>query len=102
LLICRHAPVSTLALFVGAIGGGSAFDIMGVIIGPVLLTVTAALLRFVDETPSRQPDTPGSCRTTLSGRPDRPCWNLSIIVQVWREPVSFGHSGPSDPPGYTL
>jgi predicted PurR-regulated permease PerM len=53
LLICRHAPVSTLALFVGAIGGTSAFGIIGVIIAPVLLPVTAALLRLVDETPSR-------------------------------------------------
>jgi predicted PurR-regulated permease PerM len=55
LLIYRQAPVSMLALFVGIIGGFSAFGIIGVIIGPVLLTVTSALLRFVDETLSRQP-----------------------------------------------
>ena len=55
LLISSQAPVSTLAVFVGVIGGISAFGMIGVIIGPVLLTVIAALLRFLDETLSRQP-----------------------------------------------
>jgi predicted PurR-regulated permease PerM len=55
LLISRQAPVSTLAVFVGVIGGVSAFGMIGVIIGPVLLTVIAALLRFLDETLSPQP-----------------------------------------------
>jgi predicted PurR-regulated permease PerM len=54
LLISSQAPVSTLAVFVGIIGGISAFGLIGVIIGPVLLTVIAALLRFLDETLSRQ------------------------------------------------
>ncbi|MDO9221601.1 MAG: AI-2E family transporter [Thiobacillus sp.] len=44
-----HAPVSTLAVFVGVIGGISAFGMIGVIIGPVLLTVIATLLHFLDE-----------------------------------------------------
>lgn len=54
LLISSQAPVSALAVFVGVIGGLSAFGMIGVIIGPVLLTVLAALLRFIDET-LRQP-----------------------------------------------
>jgi predicted PurR-regulated permease PerM len=54
LLISSRAPVSTLAVFVGVIGGISAFGMIGVIIGPVLLTVIAALLRFLDETLSHQ------------------------------------------------
>ena len=54
-LISTQAPVSTLAVFVGVIGGLSAFGLIGVIIGPVLLTVMVALLQFVDETLSRQP-----------------------------------------------
>jgi predicted PurR-regulated permease PerM len=54
LLISSQAPVSILAVFVGVIGGISAFGLIGVIIGPVLLTVVAALLRFLDETLSRQ------------------------------------------------
>ena len=54
-LISSQAPVSTLAVFVGVIGGLSAFGLIGVIIGPVLLTVMVALLQFVDETLARQP-----------------------------------------------
>jgi predicted PurR-regulated permease PerM len=54
LLISSQAPVSTLAVFVGVIGGASAFGVIGIIIGPVLLTVIAALLRFLAETLSRQ------------------------------------------------
>ncbi|KAF0101505.1 MAG: hypothetical protein FD187_1943 [bacterium] len=50
LLISSQAPVSTLVVFIGVIGGVSAFGMIGVIIGPVLLTVIAALLRFLDET----------------------------------------------------
>jgi predicted PurR-regulated permease PerM len=55
LLISRQVAISTLAVFVGVIGGVSAFGMIGVIIGPVLLTVIVALLRFLDETLSNQP-----------------------------------------------
>ena len=55
LLISSQAPVSILAVFVGVIGGVSAFGIIGVIIGPVLLTFISALLHFLDETLLRQP-----------------------------------------------
>jgi len=44
-----QAPVSTLVVFVGVIGGISAFGTIGVIIGPVLLTVIMTLLLFLDE-----------------------------------------------------
>lgn len=54
LLISIHVPVSTLAVFIGVIGGISAFGMIGVIIGPVLLTVISALLRYLDETLSRE------------------------------------------------
>lgn len=49
LLISRTAPVSTLAVFVGVIGGVAAFGTIGLVVGPVLLTLIVALLRFVDE-----------------------------------------------------
>ena len=55
LLISSQAPVSILAVFIGVIGGISAFGIIGVIIGPVLLTIISVLLRFLDDTLSRQP-----------------------------------------------
>lgn len=48
-LISQHAPVSTLAVFVGFVGGVSAFGPVGLIAGPVLLTLIIALLRFAEK-----------------------------------------------------
>jgi predicted PurR-regulated permease PerM len=47
-LTATQAEVSTLAVFVGAIGGASAFGILGLVIGPVLLGFVAALLQFAE------------------------------------------------------
>jgi len=49
LLTAHHAQVSTLAVFVGAIGGASAFGILGLVVGPVLLSFVVALVRFAQE-----------------------------------------------------
>jgi predicted PurR-regulated permease PerM len=49
LLTAQQAEVSTLAIFVGAIGGAAAFGILGLIIGPVLLSFAVALLEFAEE-----------------------------------------------------
>jgi predicted PurR-regulated permease PerM len=54
LLISSQSPVSMLAVFIGVIGGISAFGVIGVIIGPVLLTVMVSLLRYLDETLSHR------------------------------------------------
>jgi predicted PurR-regulated permease PerM len=51
-LTSQRAEVSTLAVFVGAIGGVSAFGVLGLVIGPVLLGFTAALLVFAEESVS--------------------------------------------------
>jgi predicted PurR-regulated permease PerM len=48
-LTSKQAEVSTLAVFVGAIGGASAFGILGLVIGPVLLGFVAALLQFAEK-----------------------------------------------------
>ena len=55
ILTARHAEVSTLAIFVGAIGGVSAFGILGLILGPVLLSFAVALLRFAEEALAAEP-----------------------------------------------
>ncbi len=39
LLTAHRAEVSTLAIFVGAIGGASSFGVLGLVIGPVLLSL---------------------------------------------------------------
>ncbi len=51
ILAARHAEVSTLALFIGAIGGAAAFGILGLVLGPVLVSFVVALARFSQETP---------------------------------------------------
>jgi predicted PurR-regulated permease PerM len=48
-LTAKQAEVSTLAVFIGAIGGASAFGILGLLIGPVLLGFIAALLQFAEK-----------------------------------------------------
>jgi len=45
-LAAQRAEVSTLAVFVGAIGGVSAYGMLGLIVGPVLLSFLVALVRF--------------------------------------------------------
>jgi predicted PurR-regulated permease PerM len=49
LLTAHRAHVSTLAVFMGAVGGVSAFGVLGLIIGPVLLSFVVALVRFTTE-----------------------------------------------------
>ena len=49
LLTSHRAQVSTLATFVGAIGGAAAFGILGLVVGPVLLSFVVALVRFAHE-----------------------------------------------------
>ncbi|MBV8146200.1 MAG: AI-2E family transporter [Gammaproteobacteria bacterium] len=49
LLTSQRVEVSTLALFIGAIGGAAAWGILGLFIGPVLLSFVVALVRFAQE-----------------------------------------------------
>jgi len=49
ILTSKHADVSTLAIFIGAIGGVAGFGILGLIVGPVILSFAVALVRFAQE-----------------------------------------------------
>ncbi|MGD9599670.1 MAG: AI-2E family transporter [Steroidobacteraceae bacterium] len=49
LLVSRHAEVSTLTVFIGVLGGAAAFGAIGLIVGPLVLTLATALLGYVDE-----------------------------------------------------
>ena len=62
-LVSSQAPASTLMVFVGALGGVSAFGMVGLIMGPVVLCLIAAVLRFVEE--ANRPGTDGA--TAASG-----------------------------------
>ena len=62
-LISSGAPVSALMVFIGAIGGASAFGMIGLILGPVLLSVIAAMVRYIEE--RRNTDVEGLPARTL-------------------------------------
>jgi predicted PurR-regulated permease PerM len=49
LVISGSANVSALLVFTGLLGGVSAFGFAGIFVGPLLLTLVAALLRYADE-----------------------------------------------------
>jgi predicted PurR-regulated permease PerM len=50
LLISGRAKISALAVFVGVLGGIPAFGAIGIIAGPVALSLTLALIEFAEET----------------------------------------------------
>ena len=49
LFISGRAQIATLPVFLGLIGGISAFGPIGLVVGPVMVALTLALLRFADE-----------------------------------------------------
>jgi predicted PurR-regulated permease PerM len=53
-LISGRAKISALAVFVGVLGGIPAFGAIGVIAGPVVLSLVLALIEFAEETRSRR------------------------------------------------
>jgi predicted PurR-regulated permease PerM len=49
MLISGRAEVPTLAVFIGVMGGLSAFGFIGLFLGPIVLGLVVALLRFTTE-----------------------------------------------------
>jgi len=49
LLISGRAQISTLPVFLGLLGGISAFGPIGIVLGPVVVALALALLRFAEE-----------------------------------------------------
>jgi predicted PurR-regulated permease PerM len=47
-IISRYTPVPTLLVFLGVIGGVSAFGLIGFIVGPVILVLATELLRYAE------------------------------------------------------
>lgn len=59
-LAARQAPVSTVAVFIGVIGGVTAFGFIGFLIGPVLLSLVVALIQIAEGTFSNNGSAPES------------------------------------------
>jgi predicted PurR-regulated permease PerM len=53
ILISGRARISTLAVFIGVLGGIPAFGSIGIIAGPVVLSLALALIEFAEESRSR-------------------------------------------------
>lgn len=49
LLISGRTEVPTLAVFIGVLGGLAAFGLVGMFLGPLLISLTVVLVRFADE-----------------------------------------------------
>ncbi len=48
-LISGRARISALAIFIGVLGGIPAFGAIGIIVGPVVLSLVLALIEFAEE-----------------------------------------------------
>jgi predicted PurR-regulated permease PerM len=55
MLVSGRARVGTLTVFLGVLGGVGAFGPIGVILGPLVLTLIVALVEFTLETGSAEP-----------------------------------------------
>src|SRR5579863_4213260 len=55
MLISGRASISALAVFIGVLGGIPAFGSIGIIAGPVVLSLALALIEFAEESRSRTP-----------------------------------------------
>jgi predicted PurR-regulated permease PerM len=55
MLVSGRAPVSTLTVFIGVLGGISAFGAIGLFLGPVVLSLVIALLQFAIELRRSEP-----------------------------------------------
>jgi predicted PurR-regulated permease PerM len=49
LVVSGRAQISTLPVFLGLMGGLSAFGMIGMVLGPVIVALVIALLRFIEE-----------------------------------------------------
>ena len=56
ILISGRVEVPTLAVFIGVMGGLSAFGFIGLFVGPIMLGLVVALFRFTAEELAGQPD----------------------------------------------
>ena len=84
MLISGRARISALAVFIGVLGGIPAFGAIGIIAGPVVLSLVLALIEFAEETDCRALDAPGRLRASATRTPElsvqsAPSWTYLIF-----------------------
>ena len=70
LFISGRARISTLPIFLGVIGGLAAFGPIGMFVGPVLIALGLAIVRFLEEEPEAVPAGDPGLETRDAGRGD--------------------------------
>lgn len=78
-LTAHRAEVSTLAVFIGAIGGVAAYGVLGLVIGPVLLSFAVAVMLYAEahvtkkqalqRVPAREPQPATEVQPARDSRP---------------------------------
>jgi predicted PurR-regulated permease PerM len=58
MLISGRAPISTLVVFIGVLGGISVFGAIGIVLGPIVLSLVLALIEFAEESRSMEESPP--------------------------------------------
>lgn len=58
MLISGRAPISTLVVFIGVLGGISVFGAIGIVLGPIVLSLVLALIEFAEESRSIEESPP--------------------------------------------
>ncbi len=85
LLIGGQAEVPTLAVFIGVIGGLSAFGLIGMFTGPIVMALVLTLIRFASEKPRiRLPPRRRDGRATRLINRGHSCFPFrAVAARVW-------------------
>lgn len=69
MLISGRAEVPTLAVFLGVLGGLAAFGFVGLFLGPLVIALAIALLRFADESVGHESHLPATAESRQDAAP---------------------------------
>ena len=67
-LLSGRTSVSGLMVFIGLLGGVSAFGFVGLVLGPIVLVIAAPLLQRVDAAGATRESVTGQAPACLNGR----------------------------------
>jgi predicted PurR-regulated permease PerM len=100
LLISGRSGVPTLLVFVGVLGGLSSFGGVGMFIGPLILALLVALIRYGDEL-LRDPHRDGS-RETITGEARIATAVMAAVKTASETPPAPAPTAPASPPASSV